>query len=248
MKNGKTNIEQVKSVAKTFLYLDIQTTEYYPLIISHPFFDTGITCIKGETGLQMVNIAENDEDLSLARKMQEQMIDTVETVVSLSMHITKPYKLIFLKYIKQYLSAEDIGTYLALNWSLIENISGDKNITKSQMVSMFRAADKDTLLSDIERQALDGISDCIEIYRGIKRGKHHEILGMSWTTNIEVARKFANRFNKGGTVYKGKIDKKDILAYFDNRSESEVVVDYRGLYEIKKIEEIKPDGEIIAVE
>ena len=46
MKNGKTNIEQVKSVAKTFLYLDIQTTEYYPLIISHPFFDTGITCIK----------------------------------------------------------------------------------------------------------------------------------------------------------------------------------------------------------
>ena len=114
MKSGKTNIEQVKSVAKTFLYLDIQTTEYYPLIISHPFFDTGITCIKGETGLQMVNIAENDEDLSLARKMQEQMIDTVETVVSLSMHITKPYKLIFLKYIKQYLSAEDIGTYLAL--------------------------------------------------------------------------------------------------------------------------------------
>lgn len=247
MKNKKTDMDQVRSAAKAFLYLEIQTTKFSPIIISHPFFDTGITAIKGENDLRIVNIVESEADLRLARKVKEQIIDEAESVLNIATHITKPYKLTFLKYVKQYLSAKDIGLYLASSWCLIENVSRDVNVSKREIVNLFRSADKKTLLSNEEKETLASMDESIEIYRGITDNSYHSITGTSWTLNIKTARYFANRFNKGGYIYKGHIDKEHILAYFEGRSEEEIVVDYRCLYHFKQIEEIRPNGEIIQI-
>ena len=247
MERTITDLEQVKSIAKTFLYLDIQTTKLSPIIVKHPFFDFGITAIHSETGLQVLNILESETDLRIARNEIKHKISKADAVLQISMLVTKPYKLVFLKYIQEHLSPEDIARYLKCNWSLIENISGDLNVSKSAIVKMFKAADKTILLSKSEQQALEAMGKTVEIYRGIKNGKHHEILGISWTTNIETARFFANRFNKGGCIYRAKIDLKDILAYFIDRLENEVVVNYRVLQDITKIEEIKPSGEVVII-
>lgn len=42
-------------------------------------------------------------------------------------------------------------------------------------------------------------------------------------------------WNKKGVIYKGKIRKKDVLAYFSRRSESEVVIDVGKLIDVEEI-------------
>lgn len=47
----------------------------------------------------------------------------------------------------------------------------------------------------------------------------------SWTTNAAIALFFAHRFEGEGCVYTAKVHKSDIIAYMDDRGESEVLVD-----------------------
>ena len=56
---------------------------------------------------------------------------------------------------------------------------------------------------------------------------------LSWTTDPEVAKWFANRYQQHGQVYTATISKKHILAYFGGRNEAEVIVDPSKLKEIK---------------
>ena len=58
--------------------------------------------------------------------------------------------------------------------------------------------------------------------------------------NFEKAKWFAERWGKRGTIYSAVIDKKDILAYFDSKSEDEVVVDFNGLQDIRVVDKPLP--------
>ncbi len=58
------------------------------------------------------------------------------------------------------------------------------------------------------------------------------IRALSWTPDYEKANWFAHRFDEEGTVYEARIDKRNILALFNGRKESEVVVDPKYLTDI----------------
>ena len=71
----------------------------------------------------------------------------------------------------------------------------------------------------------------ITVYRGIRgRGR---LEALSWTTDIEQAEWFAKRWDKNGKVYSAMVDKEDVLAVFASRGESELVVDFMKLRDIK---------------
>jgi len=53
--------------------------------------------------------------------------------------------------------------------------------------------------------------------------------------DLEKAEWFSTRFGDIGYVYKGKINKKDILTYCNQRNEKEVILDYNKLYDIEKV-------------
>lgn len=78
----------------------------------------------------------------------------------------------------------------------------------------------------------------MNIYRGVALGR--EPNGLSWTANLEKAKWFAHRFDRGdkqGYVETAIAKKTDILAYFNTRNEDELVVNTRQLNKkIKKIE------------
>ena len=48
-----TDMEGVRLVAKGLLSTEIHDTEYAPLIISHPFANSGIVFLPGENGQEM---------------------------------------------------------------------------------------------------------------------------------------------------------------------------------------------------
>lgn len=77
----------------------------------------------------------------------------------------------------------------------------------------------------VTNEKIKDFPDKLIVYRGegVKSTPYYN--AYSWTTDIDVARFFALRFNEGEPVkvYKAEINKKDIIEYFDDK-ESEVIV------------------------
>ena len=81
------------------------------------------------------------------------------------------------------------------------------------------------------------MDDTVTIYRGLTSHNAKNIKAMSWTLNYDTASWFAHRFGEDGTVYEATIDKSHILALFNGRNESEIIVDPKHLMNITEAEE-----------
>ena len=60
-----TDIHKVKEIAKDFLYIEISTTDYSPIVVMHPFFESGIIPYKIDDEFKVLNIAENKKRSSV---------------------------------------------------------------------------------------------------------------------------------------------------------------------------------------
>lgn len=101
---------------------------------------------------------------------------------------------------------------------------------KLKMIQLMKIANKCADYQEKLNRLSDG--DTVEIYRGLRVNNYR---GMSWTTDKNIAIWFAKRFSGGkgtGFVFTGTINKKYILEVFNNRSEKEVVCDYRKIKNI----------------
>lgn len=230
----KSDLKQIKTIAISFLYQPIMETEYSPLIIIHPIFESAFITIKKNNSYQLVNLLE-DDNFNIAIKEYSNLINKCETVFSVYMIIRKSYKLTFLKYIKDYLSINDFSNLLAHSWVLSENPNDDTNVSIDELINWFCEADKLILMDETEYKIYRGIPETIKLYRGVAVGRNPN--GLSWTDNKEKAIWFSNRFNntKKGYLLECVFSKNDILAFFDSRNENEYVVNIKNAKQIIKI-------------
>ncbi len=89
-------------------------------------------------------------------------------------------------------------------------------------IPYFMMADPELIMDKRERNALHKMPDIVTLYRGCSKNELNEeegnTLGISWTTNREVAEFFAFRFgydeNRPRVVVSCEVPKGEILAYF----------------------------------
>lgn len=191
----------VKFVAKQFLMIDI-----------HAFTSSTITAIPVKGGHRLLDITKG-EDLRVWQGHMNRLIDNAKSVDEIYIMVNKPYILIFLKFSENYISQDDFSQILGDAWTQAENPNFDKNLTKSNLVAMFKKADKFVMMDSEERAKFDSFEDTITIYRGVTSYNAKNIKALSWTTDYQTADWFAHRFNENGTVYKAHIAKKHILAF-----------------------------------
>lgn len=226
------NIEEIKIKAKTLLYLEMQRTSCFPLVVAHPFFESPILF----DGKDMFNALEEIEKYEKYKKdFYKHMILICESVEEIMHLIRKPYRLFFLKYLleNKTITLKECGNLLAETWSEIEVINNDSNVSKSKVLKYIKNADKNILMNNKEIEIYNNFADEIIIYRGCKDKKY--LKGISWTLDKGKAEWFSKRFVADGIIYKGKIKKKDIIGYIDNRNEKEVICDYNKIYDIEEI-------------
>ena len=232
----KTDLEGVKNMAKMLLQLPVEADNPFG-IVSHPFINTlyfpKSLKINGEDSLIPTNILEDKELYDKVMKDFEDRIDRVKKYSEFLIIVNKPYLPVFFKFTKEYLNFMDYTEFLRELWTYVEFPNNDKNVSKREFVSYFKKASKNLLMTDHEVQVFQELPQEITIYRGT--GKHKNYKALSWTLDLDKAKWFANRWNQKGTVYKAKIKYKDCLAYFEGRGESELVVDYSKLYDIKEM-------------
>ena len=225
----KTNLEQVKNVARNFLYLDINVNEQFPFIARHPYIDTPFFVHENK----IYNLSDDEDGLELFINEMEKRISEVNSYIEFEYLLTKPYKSAFLSYTKKYIDKYDLAAYLKALWISTETVNVDVNISKIEYIRLFKAADRETLMQPEEREFFDRLPDELTIYRGINTVSNHPVNGLSWTPDLDTATWFAERFQHGGMVYTARIKKTDILAYFNY--EKETVVDFRKLENVKPL-------------
>ena len=146
----------------------------------------------------------------------------------------RPYRLnAFVEYIlPQELTDKKYWSLLSDIWIDSENINQNMSIWDDLL---FRSNRKSTnsMMTKEERTSLKLLPKYITVYRGVSNNYRE---GFSWTTDIEIARYFAYRFNKKGVVIQGTVDKKHVLAYFTGRNEREILVHYDDVKSIELIE------------
>ena len=219
----------LKKLARVFLMMDPQPTKFSPMIVKHPFSDSGITAIKTGDEYQMVNLMDDTSALAQWRQQIRENIDQAEKPIHIYMGITKPYRLAFLKYAMPYLSRTDFSEYLADAWVICEEPNRDSNFTKQQLLGLFQKADPQLLMTEEEYRQFQALEDTVTIYRGVTTYNAGRAKSLSWTLKRETAEWFAHRFGENGKVYQAQIDKSHIYALFTSRNEAEVIVDPKYL-------------------
>lgn len=100
----QTNLAEVKLTALALLSTEINETPYSPMIVKHPFTDTGVSAIPdGKGGVEMIDLTEDDAQFKWRQSMARQ-IDKTDNTYAIYMMVTKPYALTFLKFAMPHLS------------------------------------------------------------------------------------------------------------------------------------------------
>lgn len=235
----KTDLSKIKQVATNFMYIDIVPDNLSPVIVHHPFTMNNAVYNPHPSNSQntIMPLFTDTGELSepayniFVTEMKNR-IEQAQSYFDIFIFITKPYKSAFLLYSLPYLDKQDLGKYLKEVWLSCDYVNIDKNISKSKYSSLFKKADKHTLMDDEEYEIFTNMPYTITLYRGINKTSNHPMDGMSWTSNFETAFWFANRFsNQDWIVYTLNVPKEYVLAYFSH--EEEYVVDYQYLKEHK---------------
>ena len=88
---AETNLAALKTLAHTLLWFDIQPTKLSPLVVKHPFTDSGLVGIRNEDGsLSAGNLLDDPGALHSWRENVRQQINEAETAAGLLLLVTKP--------------------------------------------------------------------------------------------------------------------------------------------------------------
>lgn len=152
----ETDLTALKSLAHTFLYLEIQPTKMSPLVVKHPFTDSGITAIRDENNsIQPADLLNNQQALDCWRGQMAQNIQEAESSNQLFYMVTKSYRLAFLKYAAGYLSERDAASALNFVWTTSEAPNSDPNLSRRELLALFRSVSPSLLMDKEELQVYE---------------------------------------------------------------------------------------------
>ncbi len=235
---AETDLKKLKALSRSLLELDIQTTKMSPLVVKHPFTDSGIVGLRKEDGnIAVADLTSDPASLQVWREQCRRLIDEAEKPFELFLMITKPYKLGFLKYAAPDLSEQDLALFLSHAWITTESPNSDPNLSKRELLALFRSVSPQKLMDEEEYEIFRSLEDVVTVYRGVTPYNAKNVKALSWTLNRDTAEWFAHRYGEQGTVYEAQIPKEHICAVFLGRNEAEVIVDPKRLMELSEAPE-----------
>jgi hypothetical protein len=146
-----------------------------------------------------------------------------------AMAISPPYYIEFLNFIKDDITNKEISELMSWIWTHTEF---PNTYDSRRLIRLFNRVIKEDMMTTEEIEKYRSLPDEVEVYRGLQSEKA-KVKALSWTLSEEKARWFESRWKKHAGVYKAKISKHHIFAYFSGRSEEEIVLDPRKLKEVQ---------------
>ena len=224
----ETDLTAIKNILKDFLHMPVEKTEYSPIVVQHPIFESGISYVNNK----MTDIMTPEGFAAVAKRVEED-IDKIDDAFGCVNILRQSYYLTFLKFAKESLSLTDFSMLIGRFWTEEENPNGDVNVPVSLSARWFKSTDKQALMYDDEYKTYKDLPETFTVYRGVTPGRNPD--GMSWTRDLSKADWFSRRFGDG-YVLEGIANKKDVLAFFSRRGEEEVVIEAKKVKNKKELQ------------
>ena len=224
----ETDLTAIKNILKDFLHMPVEETEYSPIVVQHPIFESGISYVNNK----MTDIMTPEGFAAVAKRVEED-IDKIDDAFGCANILRQSYYLTFLKFAKESLSLTDFSMLLGRFWTEEENPNGDVNVPVSLSARWFKSTDKQALMYDDAYKTYKDLPETFTVYRGVTPGRNPD--GMSWTRDLSKADWFSRRFGDG-YVLEGIANKKDVLAFFSRRGEEEVVIEAKKVKNKKELQ------------
>ena len=101
----------------------------------------------------MVDLINNSDDCTRWRRKVGEQIDSAENVHQIFVLLNPPYYLTFIKFAASALSEKDLGQLLSTAWTQEECPNQDCNVSKRELVALFRSVPPESLMDEEERAA-----------------------------------------------------------------------------------------------
>ncbi|PGT89914.1 hypothetical protein [Bacillus thuringiensis] len=230
-----SNFHMTNKVMSTFVYYD------YPVCIDL---------------IYQLNSFPNPvgDELSLGdyiRKMQGYIMDEYEKQDFFGVLHSTHKNCIFMLMNKMYLEVKEEDRFQFFLDNYTHYDYGHSVLSKELVQDAFRCqtpAQRKEMLDELNDKV--GKANVVTVYRGQSDKSTHYTESISWTLSEEVAHKFAKRHGFDGEVYKGSVHKKDIMAYYNGRSEEEVLVKPSEVKDVTSMNQVTmtEDFEVLTAE
>ncbi len=175
----KTDLDAVKKIAKVLLYAELHKTKMSPIIVSHFFTSSGIADVGANGKIKLVDITASEENLRKWQRKTSRYIEKAKDVQEIFYMVNNPYRLAFLKLAQDKFSKEDFSSLLSSGWISAENPHQDPNVSKMELVQMFKEADRMVLMDEEDRAVFERLDDRVTIYRGVTSYNEKSAKGLS---------------------------------------------------------------------
>ena len=157
----ETDLESVKKVAIDLLNVPILKTEFSPMIVSHPFTKCGIATIIDGNDFEQLDITKSKENLEKWQNQMKGHINESHNAFFVFSLLNDSYRLMFLNKVACFLSQEDFSELLGDAWVSSEYANLDMNVSKTQLLKLFKGADKKALMTESELETYNESSNSL---------------------------------------------------------------------------------------
>lgn len=230
--NKITHNNQILMIVNFLMDLDIGMIEgLSPIRVSHPFIEEGVS-FNLKTG-EVVNLIEDEDALKKEKALRLKRMKNMSPL-QIAFCVSKPYRMLYLSLVFPYLTKKERSEIMREVWISVENINGNINVSQMEILKMLRKCNPKYLMGQDNFKVYENLPDTFVVYRGLQENAQED--GLSWTLSKDVAEWFANRFDNEGEVIEKVIHKSEVIAYFSDRDEEEIVLDIKKVLKREKAE------------
>lgn len=230
--NKSTHNNQILMIVNFLMDLDIGIIEgLSPIRVSHPFIEEGVS-FNIKTG-EVINLIEDEEALKKEKALRLKRMKNMSPL-QIAFCVSKPYRMLYLSLAFPYLTKKERSEIMHEVWISVENINGNINVSQMEILKMLRKCNPKYLMGQENFKVYENLPDTFTVYRGLQENAQED--GLSWTLSKDVAEWFANRFDNEGEIIEKVIHKSEVIAYFNDRDEEEVVLDIKKVLKREKNE------------
>lgn len=231
MSTNKHN-DQISMIVNFLMDLNIGMIDgLSPIRVSHPFIEEGVS-FNLKTG-EVINLIEDEKVLKKEKGLRLKRMKNMSPM-QIVFCVSKPYRMLYLSLAFPYLTKKERSEIMHEVWISVENINNNVNVSQMETLKMLRNCNKKYLMGQENYEAYENLPDTFVVYRGLQENAQED--GLSWTLSKDVAEWFASRFENNGEIIEKTVHKAEVIAYFNDREEEEIILDIKKVLRREKAE------------
>lgn len=162
-----------------------------------------------------------NKQLEIKEKSAKELLENKKYFSFVFLH-EKPHRMNAFVEVKNNLNDKEYWEMALAVWTNSENIWQNRDDWKKLLKDKKRIETKHLFMSEDDRKVFDKLPETFTVYRGYHENRNE--FGYSYTLDKDIAKRFSKGHRLVGKVYTRTVNKSEVFAYTNERSEQEIII------------------------